>query len=514
MAETAQPWSFTGMLADPNFQLALANVGKSLDPEGAGGIIGGAAANMISSKAAQTAIEKRDAARQKQIQQLIAMHGGLTAKDTPGITTVKRTPSGAVAFELDLPPLDTSIGPGSQTSQYATQRATPAGTGTVLAPKETPAAIATTPTAAPAPLSATPTRTRQPDIADIAPFLLSPGGFEAGSLAGLNPEQVAAMGRLDTEREALRMRSVQELIQARNVQSEIAYRETAGDLNRQQAANLRAQEPHIAAKMLADIDQSKEAARASRAVSTREETLLPIKVEQEQAQTKEIQTRTNRITELLGLEKQNIQANIKQSMAAAGLSDAHAAEVRALYPARAELLDKQNREYAEIKLDGKVHTARAIDLVKERNDNIQKILELEKARQQKIRDARKDEVTMLQHANKAEANIKSGSPGGYKPKSGTADPMELTPDIEMFHATSKNPYVYVLEDNSDAWTGYNTKLKRIDLPKVNGHQYTAEDVYNAATDPSRSMTVQQYLEQVFYPMLRQPVPWKAPKPAQ
>src|SRR5262245_7627283 len=97
------------------------------------------------------------------------------------------------------------------------------------------------------------------------------------------------MGRLDTEREALRMRSVQELIQARNIQSEITYRETAGDLNRQQAANLRAMEPHIAAKALADIEQSKEAAGASRAQRISTETLLPERVAQERAQTAQYQ---------------------------------------------------------------------------------------------------------------------------------------------------------------------------------------------------------------------------------
>lgn len=110
-------WSFSKMLADPNFQLLLANMGKAADPEGAGGVIGGAAANMISSKAAQGALEKREAQRQAQIKQLIDTLGGVTPKDQPGVTSIKRTPSGGVAFDLDLPSVDQ-----------------PVGTGTVLAP--------------------------------------------------------------------------------------------------------------------------------------------------------------------------------------------------------------------------------------------------------------------------------------------------------------------------------------------------------------------------------------------
>lgn len=508
MAEETKPWSLSGMLADPNFQLALANMGTAADPEGTGGTIGKAAANLISSKAAQTAVEKRDKSRQTQIDMLVSALGGLTPKDQPGITSLSRTPSGGLKIDYDLPPLDTSMGPGSQTMQLATQQAKPVGTGTVLAPKETPAAIATTPATS---LRATPTRApqRQLDIADIAPFLLSPGGFEAGSLAGLNPEQVASIGRLDTEREALRLRSVQDLIKSRETQSEIDYRLSAGELNQAQAAILRQKEPHVAAQMLAEIDQSREAAGANRALRTERETLLPVKVEQERAQTRLIGAQERRVSELLQFEKNRITADINQSLAAANLSNINAQKIRDLYPKEAALLDKQNAEYVPMQIDGKAYTAKGMDLVKERNDNVQKIMELEKQRQQKIREARKDDMTMLKTSADAETNIKTLAKGAYK-----LQPQELKGQMDLFHATSKNPYVYVLEPDPSSWEqwtgkGDDTTYRKVrtqQLPTVNGQQYTAQDVYDAATE--RGMTVQQYLEQVFYPMLKQDVPWK------
>jgi len=167
MVETAAPattgWSFTKMLEDPNFHLLLANMGKAADPEGVGGIVGGAAANMISSKAAQTAIEKRDAARAAQMKQLIDMHMGFTPPDKPGINSMKVTPSGSVAFDLNLP-----------------EPSAPVGTGTVLAPppERTQPLVAPTTTGtiaastAQAPAAA-PIRTanaRQPSLDQIIPF--------------------------------------------------------------------------------------------------------------------------------------------------------------------------------------------------------------------------------------------------------------------------------------------------------------------------------------------------------
>jgi hypothetical protein len=180
-AATQQPWSFSGMLSDPNFQLLLANMGRQMDPEGAGGVIGTAAANMISSKAAQSAIEKRDAARSAQIKQLIDLHGGITKPDRPGLNSVKATPSGSYTFDLNLPePRNITSTPeygafSNTLRDIAATRPTnvapaqpPARTQT--APVITPATTAPVPvTNAPAPIRTAAAR-RDPSILDIAPF--------------------------------------------------------------------------------------------------------------------------------------------------------------------------------------------------------------------------------------------------------------------------------------------------------------------------------------------------------
>jgi len=159
MAETTAPatpgWSFTSMLADPNFQLLLANMGKAADPEGVGGVIGGAAA------------------RQAQIKQLIELHGGLTAPDKPGLNSIKATPAGSLAFDLNLQ----DPGGITGTPEYRDF----SNTLSTIKPAAAPAPVRTQPLVAPvtttgaqvAPTSTAQMRTaarRQPDITDIAPF--------------------------------------------------------------------------------------------------------------------------------------------------------------------------------------------------------------------------------------------------------------------------------------------------------------------------------------------------------
>lgn len=173
-APAAEGWSFTKMLADPNFQMLLANMGKAADPEGAGGVIGGAASNMISSKAAQTALEKSEVQRQAQIKQLIDTLGGVTPKDKPGVTSIKRTPTGGVAFDLDLPPLDQPVGTGTVLAPPPAER-TQLLTGEQPKAPVVPTApqVATTPVPAQAPAATQPSPIRTAnvrDVADIFPF--------------------------------------------------------------------------------------------------------------------------------------------------------------------------------------------------------------------------------------------------------------------------------------------------------------------------------------------------------
>jgi hypothetical protein len=304
---------------------------------------------------------------------------------------------------------------------------------------------------------------------------------------------------------------VNDIIQGRNIQSEIAYRETSGDLNRQQAANLRAQEPHIAAKMLAEIDTQRTAAAENRAQVRRIETLLPEEVRSTQALTRSREEETRRNNELLVYGKRKIDADIEQSMAAAGLSNTNADIARKLYPLQAKELENKNAEYVQMQIDGKQFTAKGMKLVEERNDNIQKMMELEKARQAKINDARKDAISMQKTSTETETQIKALSVGGH-----VRDSSKVYPLADLYHATSIKPYVYILEPDpgrqfwppgvkEDPKTTEYRKITPHRLPNVDGHQYNAQEIYDKAA--LRSMSVQEYMERVFYPMLQKPVPW-------
>jgi hypothetical protein len=148
MAESTG-FNFWDLLADPNAQQLLANIGAAADPEGAGGVIGNAASRLISSKASQSAAAKQlstaDAERQELRQlhrdlinrlgpvtpqgtpglnaikptktsnnvdldidaddpgQLVANLGGFTNPGTPGINSITRSPNGSMLVNYDLP---------------------------------------------------------------------------------------------------------------------------------------------------------------------------------------------------------------------------------------------------------------------------------------------------------------------------------------------------------------------------------------------------------------------------
>jgi hypothetical protein len=92
------------LFADKNFQLLLANMGRQMDPEGAGGIIGNAAANMIKSKAAQEAGEQL--LNEPDTAGVTKKLGQPTPKGTPGLNSVTRKTNGSLDIDIDHPNMD------------------------------------------------------------------------------------------------------------------------------------------------------------------------------------------------------------------------------------------------------------------------------------------------------------------------------------------------------------------------------------------------------------------------
>lgn len=189
MAEAAAPTGFMATLSDPNFINLLAGIGAGIDPEGAGGVIGKATQQYVQSKAAQGALEKQDIARKEQIKQLIDLHGGVTAPNKPGLNSIKATPSGSYQFDLNLPPLDQPVGTGTVLAPLDTPATTPLRNAvatpapavpTLAAPKApvAPAAPVVTPTTTPATIAAPTAQApsapaagaRRPSLDEIIPF--------------------------------------------------------------------------------------------------------------------------------------------------------------------------------------------------------------------------------------------------------------------------------------------------------------------------------------------------------
>lgn len=261
--------------------------------------------------------------------------------------------------------------------------------------------------------------------------------------------------------------------------------------------------------MLADIDQSKEAALASKQQRVRSETLTPAELESEKARARasDASARSSDWTvrrgqELLEFEKNRALADINQSNKAAGLSEANTKRIEANAPLEAELLKKQTAEYVTLEKDGENFTIKGKDAMEEIAKTRQRMIEVNKERERLKKEALKDDRSALEASTKAETTIKTKLLGG---KTTIKDHRELSPDVEMFHATSKNPYLYILQQIPGAIAGSTPEYKQFDLPTVNGHKYTAQEVYKEAD--AMGMTVQEYMEKHFFPMLKQPVPW-------
>jgi hypothetical protein len=137
MSET-KPTGFTNvsdLFADRNFQLLLANMGRSMVPEGyAGRVIGDAAANLIQSQAAQEAGEKllnEDADTAGVTKKL----GQPTPRGTPGLNSVTRKTNGSLDIDIEHPNMDrlvASLGGYSPLGQEGVNSVTRRPSGSLL----------------------------------------------------------------------------------------------------------------------------------------------------------------------------------------------------------------------------------------------------------------------------------------------------------------------------------------------------------------------------------------------
>ena len=101
------------MVADRNFQNALATFGSGLDPNGVGGALGNAVIQKNKSKAMQESIGKAEQENKDFRSQLLNMiGGGMTPVDQPGLTTMN-TDGKTVTLKGTLPGGNTTNATGT-----------------------------------------------------------------------------------------------------------------------------------------------------------------------------------------------------------------------------------------------------------------------------------------------------------------------------------------------------------------------------------------------------------------
>lgn len=129
----SKPFSVTGLFEDPDFQLLLANMGRQLGGEGsAGKVIGDAAANMISSKAAQRAGEQL---LNEDGDPVTRKLGPITPRGQQGPTVVKTRRNGSLDIDIDHndpAKLLTALGGYSPLGQEGVNSITRSPTGSLL----------------------------------------------------------------------------------------------------------------------------------------------------------------------------------------------------------------------------------------------------------------------------------------------------------------------------------------------------------------------------------------------
>lgn len=119
-----------------NFWSGIAGLGAAIDPTGVGGNLGKAAQAQISSQAAQERAgqqAKIQNATTKLLLETLNQQGGLTPKETPGVTSATATPEG-VKLEITPHPDTSSTTPIAPAPAPADTPATPLTPTSSVAP--------------------------------------------------------------------------------------------------------------------------------------------------------------------------------------------------------------------------------------------------------------------------------------------------------------------------------------------------------------------------------------------
>lgn len=319
--------------------------------------------------------------------------------------------------------------------------------------------------------------------------------------------------RVDTEREALRQRSVGAIIQAHDVESQIREREATGELTRLKAQALRDTArfnvPMAQAQLDAEIALTKE--RQAGTTKAEEATIT------------ERALRPERIAEA--------RANVTQSQAAAEASRAQAGRVVQLTQQERELFESGRATRA---VEDQVYEWNDPELGKVQmlGKNLPQYLQAAaRGRQEAANQAaiRAEALVKIQEAKteSEEKRLEKAATSEFRilnlknAKGEAVSPQAMSPEADVFNATSTKPNVYIyFPDQAGTAVGrligqgeldprFSDAIVPVPIPRIpdakkRGLPQTARELYAVAS--RNSMTVKQYLE-LMYKAVGEKTPW-------
>jgi len=485
-------FSFANLFKDPNFHGFLAGLSASLDPEGPGGAVGRAASGLIRNKAAQSAFEKQEAENKTyrdEVLNVLKKQAGITPREKEGITKVEATPEG---YKLDI-----------------TTKPVQVGEGTVLAPTAeqtvAPQAQATPSVSAP--------KSPRIDLASILPLLIGPGvAFSPGSLAGLGPEDIATIANASTNRQAVMARSIGQVVEAANVQSEIEERAARRELTLEQIKDIQTFRDPTLKKLAAELQVQLNLADKYKADADSTRSLLQPTIDNIRS---EIATRKGHLdieARRLAQQAAEAQARIGESQANRQLAERRLKMEEELHPYAVTEAEKKSRGFVDIKgIPGLTPDEKPTATTGQVLDYLSQGATRQEARNkfltgmaEKEADNRRVEIDKAREAEKKLLTLRH-KPGVAKSTGGA--PAEFQSDYQTFHQYSDDPYVYI-ERKPGSWYnpfGENARFERFPIPVINGKQYTARDIWDAAQ--AKQIDIPTFMEQYIYKELGQKPPW-------
>jgi hypothetical protein len=322
--------------------------------------------------------------------------------------------------------------------------------------------------------------------------------MSAKSLRGLTPEQVVAISGADTQREALRAGSIQNIFQAANFESELESRALRNEISREELDKVR---------KLAHLNLP--AAQAA--------------LENTLAQTAESRMRTGRSGVLLPGElagqdvtRRHGEQSIVASESAVRSQEEQLRQSREFFPLKyqKEVIDSTPYDLdmgggKKITLTGKDMSQVLLESgrIADTQANREQVRLVERERF-KIAE-QKSEQERLSTATRAESNL-------IKPPSKQSTE-SMAPYVDEFNSNSKKPYVYIhfpdinsilpgFLKNKQAPSEYNNVNKQVPIPLIQGKQLTAVEIYKLAIAANK--TVKQFLEEDVYRERGEKAPWQ------